>query len=114
MDSKKHAYYTGVGNELILKNARILLNSGIPCVIRVPFIHGVNTDRENLEALCEFVKGAKNMEKVELLMYNKMAGAKYKMVGMEYKEEFEQPNEEDLAAATEIFEKYKISYSVSK
>lgn len=114
MDCEKHKYYTGVSNELILKNAKLLFESGVPCVIRVPFIHGVNTDAENIKALCEFVKGASNVQKVELLMYNKMAGAKYKLAGLEYEYAFEQPDSEDLKIAEGIFKEYGIEYSVSR
>ncbi len=112
MDSKKHLEYTGVNNELILKNARILFDSGVPCVVRVPFIHDVNTDEQNLTSLCEFLKDAESVEKVELLCYNKMAGAKYKMLELEYKEIFSQPDEADLKLADIIFNRYGIKYSV--
>lgn len=113
MDDEKHKKYTGASNKLILNNARILFESGLPCVIRVPFIHGVNTNKENIAALCEFVKNAKNVEKVEFLCYNKMAGAKYKMLGLEYNEEFCQPNSDDLKIADEIFKSYNLNYSVN-
>lgn len=113
MDDEKHKKFTGVSNKLILDNAQIMLESGVPCVIRVPFIHNVNTDKENIINLCEFIKNATNVEKVELLCYNKMAGAKYKMMGLEYNEEFSQPDSEDLKLADEIFKLYNLNYSVS-
>ncbi len=113
MDDAKHREYTGVSNRLILDNARILFESGVPCVVRVPFIHGVNTDRENLIALCEFIKNAQNVEKTEFLCYNKMAGAKYKMMGLEYKWDFMQPDDKDLKLTDDIFKSYNLKYSVS-
>lgn len=113
MDSEKHKKYTGVSNELILKNADILFKSKVPCVIRVPFIHGVNTNLENITSLCEFIKNASNVEKTEFLCYNKMAGAKYKMLSLEYKEEFLQPDDADLKLMEEIFKSYNLKFSIT-
>ena len=56
----------------------------------------------------------KNVQKTELLMYNKMSGAKYRLAGLEYRYNFEQPTEEDLAVAGSIFKEYNINYSVRK
>ena len=113
MDSEKHKKYTGVSNELILKNADSLFKSKVPCVIRVPFIHGVNTDLQNITALCEFIKNASNVEKTEFLCYNKMAGAKYKMLSLEYNEEFFGPDDADLKLAEEIFKLYNLEFSIT-
>ena len=51
MDPDDHKRYTGVTNELILKNARVLMDSGVEHIFRVPFIKGVNTSKENLTAI---------------------------------------------------------------
>ena len=88
------------------------MNSSVPCIIRVPFIHGVNTDEKNLTELCRFVQNAKNLQKVELLGYNELAGSKYKLVGLEYEDCFTKPTEEDYALAKEIFGQYNIPFSI--
>jgi len=100
MDSAQHAFWTGRENGLILKNAKHLLDSDVPCIIRVPLIPGVNDGAENLEATAEFVRGAKNLIRVELLPYHQTAGAKYEMAGMRYMPGFETdrtPNEDTSA-----------------
>ena len=56
MDSEKHRQYTGVGNELILKNIRWVAQSGCPFLIRIPLIDGVNADDENMELTAAFLK----------------------------------------------------------
>ncbi len=114
MDSQKHKVYTGVPNEIILQNALSLMGSGVPFTVRAPFIHGVNTDAQNLQALAKFLQGAENLKQVELLAYNKLAGAKYKLLEQEYLYEFEQPSEEDYALAAQIFSQYGIPHIVSK
>ncbi len=110
MDEEKHKKYTGVSNRLILDNAKILFSSGVPCIVRVPFIKGVNTDGENLTALCEFVKNAPNLEAVEFLSYNSLAGAKYRLCGKEYNYRFEKPDDSDYEKVDKIFNTYGINY----
>lgn len=110
MNSELHTQYTGMPNSLILDNARILADSGVPFVIRVPFIHGINTDEKNLRLMCEFIGNAKSMQGVELLSYNKLAGAKYKLVGMEYPYTFQPPTDSDFMTADKVFSEYGIKY----
>lgn len=75
-----HKKYTGVSNECILQNLELLRTSGIPCVIRTPLIPGITDTEENLEAIKKLVDGLPH----ELLPYNQMAGAKYKLFHMKY------------------------------
>lgn len=79
-DSEKHKYYTGVGNEQILENFEILKNSGKPYIIRTPLISGITDTKENLEAIRKII-GSSTWEK---LPENEVAGAKYKMLNMEF------------------------------
>lgn len=77
-DPDEHKKYTGVTNERILYNLRWLLReSGKRCIIRVPLIPGITDTYDNLSCIGEFVGD----NPVELLTYNKMAGAKYGSVG---------------------------------
>ena len=79
-DDALHRKYTGVSNERILKNLEILRKSGVPCVIRTPSIPGITDTAENLAAIEKLVGQLPH----ELLPYNKMAGAKYPLLDMEY------------------------------
>ncbi|MBR4910985.1 MAG: glycyl-radical enzyme activating protein [Clostridia bacterium] len=76
-----HKKYTGVDNALILENFSYLKASGKPHIIRTPLIPGITDTPENLAAI-EKAVGESVWEK---LPYNALAGAKYKMLGMEYK-----------------------------
>ena len=80
MDDMSHQRYTGVSNRLILENARLLINSGIPFEFRTPLIPGITDTAENLSMIEDFVGNAK----WERLPYNTLAGAKYPMLGREY------------------------------
>ena len=80
VDNAEHEKYTGVGNEKILKNFEVLKMSGKPYIIRTPLIEGITDTKENLNAIKNIIGDAK----WEQLPQNKMAGAKYKMLGMVY------------------------------
>ena len=79
-DSELHKQYTGVYNEKILSNFEILKNSGKTYIIRTPLIPNITDTKENLEEIKKRI-GDSEWEK---LPYNELAGAKYKMLGMEY------------------------------
>lgn len=110
MGSEMHRRFTGVSNEKILQNARWLLQSGIPCRIRIPLIPGVNDTEENLRATAEFIAGTGRPAPVELLPYHQTAGAKYAMVGMEYNPKFD--TAQAVQTHTELFKEYGLECTV--
>lgn len=87
-DDSLHRRYTGVGNAPILRNLEVLKESGKEFVLRVPLIPGVNDTKENMQHVAQLLKDARSLKRVELLRYNKLAGAKYEMVGMKYNPTF--------------------------
>ena len=76
-DPAAHRRYTGVDNAPILENLRYLRDCGKPYLVRVPLIPGITDTRENLANVAALVGDSP----VELLPYNRMAGAKYPSVG---------------------------------
>ena len=79
-DCDLHREYTGVGNELILKNFELLKKEGKPHVVRTPLIPGITDTEENLSKIKCIVEESS----WEKLPYNNMAGAKYEMLNMQY------------------------------
>ena len=79
-DSQLHKKYTGVDNCLILQNFEYLKQSGRPYVIRTPLIPNITDTQENLTAIKSII-GNSNWEQ---LPYNAAAGAKYKMLGLNF------------------------------
>ena len=110
MDEEQHKKYTGVSNRKILHNARTLMRSGKPCRLRVPLIPGVSDTEENLRATAEFIRSVEPKTPVELLPYHKTAGAKYAMVGAEYRPIFD--TEKKVRTYPELFENYGLECSV--
>ena len=90
MDAQIHQQYCGQDNHLILKNLTFLKQSGKPFVIRIPVIPQVNDTLENFEKTAQVLEGAKTLQYVELLPYQKVAGAKYQMLGQHYRPGFDE------------------------
>lgn len=80
VDSEEHIKYTGVDNNCILQNFEILKSSGKPYLIRTPIIPGITDTKENLSQVKDLIGDSQ----WEQLPYNKMAGAKYKMLNMKF------------------------------
>lgn len=109
MDSAVHRHYTGVGNESIINNYRLLASSGLPFITRIPLIPGVNDTAENLAQTAAFLSSL-GVARIELLPYNRAAGAKYKAAGRSYQVDFDgdvppQPRQD-------IFQSYNIEVNV--
>ncbi len=109
-DDTLHRRYTKVSNQKILKNLEQLKTSGKPFRIRIPVIPGVNDTDMNFRGTAQLLDNAENLETVELLPYHQTAGAKYEMVGMEYKPSFDTAVLPNLN--TEIFAEYHIPCKV--
>ncbi len=109
IDDKKHRYYCGQSNELILKNYRALARSGKEFITRIPLIPTVNDTVDNLSKTAELMDRC-GVRRVELLPYHKLTGSKYAMTGRVYAPEFD----ENIPPCPhlEIFEKHDIEVSV--
>ena len=79
-DPAAHRRWTGVSNEPIHANLAQLRASGKPFTLRVPLIPGITDTDENLQGLAALAGD----DRVELLPYNALAGAKYPQIGREY------------------------------
>ncbi len=79
-DENLHKKYTGVSNELILKNLGNLRASGKPFLLRTPLIPGITDTKENLEQI-EKIVSRDNWEK---LPYNTLTPIKYNRIGETY------------------------------
>lgn len=93
-DCELHRKYTGVKNDIILENAKRLMASDIAHTFRIPLIPGITDTKENLSAISEFIGD----EKVELLPYNNLAGAKYESIGLEFTDQIKLQDKNSSAA----------------
>ena len=113
MDSTKHKYGTGVGNEKILENLKKISNLNKNIVIRIPIIPGFNDSIENIEKTAKYVKDLKNIIKLELLPYNKLGVIKYERIGKQYLlNDPEPPRSENLIKIKSIIEANNIKCEI--
>lgn len=125
MDPVQHKKWTGVDNRLILKNLKVLAETGANINIRIPLIKNVNTGFEEITGMAEFVAELHVIKKrgletaspkvplVNLLPYHNIASGKYKKLEMVYNSaEMDEPTSDDLKTATEIFGKYGIEVEI--
>ena len=84
MDSKKHQEYTGVGNELILENAKKIAQSGAELIIRTPVVPGFNDTAKEIKAISAFAASLPNVKEHHLLPYHRLGQDKYAGLGRNY------------------------------
>ncbi len=91
MDSRLHRLYTGVPNETILENIRLVSQRAHPYWVRIPLIPGVNADEANIAATARFLASLPTPpETVNLLPYHDIGKGKHARMRTTY-------NPEDIA-----------------
>lgn len=107
MDEKKHIQYTGVSNERILQNIRLLQQMKADFWIRIPLIEGINADEENIAATIRFLKVIGWNGTLNLLPYHDVGKDKHKRRWTAYNPQhlrMETPSDETLARCVGQFE----------
>jgi pyruvate formate lyase activating enzyme len=113
MDSRLHKHYTGVGNELILNNIRLLLNQGSAMRMRIPLIPGINDDDKNLQDTAAFISDTAYGSTIDLLPYHRAARAKYNKLSVPYPgNEISSVDNRRIAHAVALFNKFGLTVQV--
>ncbi|MHA1793461.1 MAG: glycyl-radical enzyme activating protein [Promethearchaeota archaeon] len=90
IDSKKHEEYTGVSNDLILKNCKWLVKKAKALDktiwIRTPLIPNYTATDDNVRSIARFIFSdlANNIDRWDLLAFNKLPAAKYERMGISW------------------------------
>jgi pyruvate formate lyase activating enzyme len=84
MNAETHKKFTGVSNELILRNVRSVSEKNIPLYIRAPVIPGYTDPEENIRATCEFAQGLSSVVGVDLLPLHHLGKARFESLGIPY------------------------------
>ncbi|HHE72079.1 MAG TPA: glycyl-radical enzyme activating protein [Chloroflexi bacterium] len=117
MDPQKHRWATGATNTLLLANARRLVETGKPIVFRTPVVPTVNDTPEEIAAIAAFVREMVLLRRargdadgdgvgedtitLELLPFHRLAGDKYRSLGLDYRAtDLEPPTHEVMEALT--------------
>lgn len=116
IDPVRHRAATGVSNQRILANARRLAASDKPVIFRVPVIPTVNDTPEDIAGIARFVRDLVEIRlhsgngklrcpgslSLELLPFHRLAGDKYRSLGLEFKASgMETPSKDKMAQLRE-------------
>ena len=86
MNTDIHRNFTGQPNDLILSNAKLVAESGVDFLFRLPLIPGINDSTENIRETAAFLKGlGNNAERIELMPYHRLGESKYIALNKPYR-----------------------------
>lgn len=112
MDGARHIEYTGVSNDLILRNLAALAEVSRNIIIRFPVIPGVNDDDDNVMQTGRFLSDL-GLGEVHLLPYHGAASEKYRQLGKPYRlASSRRPSPERLAAVSRALESFGLRVQV--
>ena len=113
MDPEKHREYTGVDNEVILSNLKMLGEAGVLIHARMPFIPGLNTDEKNMHSVGAFLRGVRGVVKVNLLPYHTAAEDKHRRWNVEFKlKNLRAPSVDMLRRGAAVLEGYGLKVEI--
>jgi pyruvate formate lyase activating enzyme len=114
IDEEKHRKFTGVSNNIILKNLYNLVNNHANIIIRIPVVRGVNDSIEEMEKIAMFIKNLNGVECTELLNFHQLGSGKYKSLGKEYLAEDIKPlSREEMKKLGELFSKQTLNVKLT-
>lgn len=110
MDSVQHRQYTGVPNDVILKNIKhIYHNLHIPVIVRIPVIPGCNDNAVNINATARFVHDELGKDvKVHLLPFHYLGESKVESLGRKVTFQCEVPENAHMEALKRIVESFEV------
>ena len=84
LDRERHKANTGVDNEIIWKNLRMLGKWQKQVIIRIPVIPGYNDDMQELSDISELLTQIPSVKRIDILPYHRFGVNKYDQIGLEY------------------------------
>ena len=90
MDRYAHKFHTGVDNRKILRNLKLLVDSGKPLILRIPVIPSINDDFSNIKKTADFIETELNgkIKVLQLLSFMRLGEEKYASLGLNYNMSF--------------------------
>lgn len=105
IDNNEHKRYTGVSNDLILNNLKLLSDAGARIYLRIPVIEQVNANASEMKCIIDFMKEHRiRIIKVYLLPYHPMGKSKHERLQMIYQNDFEVPDQKKMEELQSLFE----------
>lgn len=96
-DPENHKKYIGQDNAVILKNLRMINQSGGKIILRCPIIPGVNDREEHFSGIAKLAEELDGVSEIQIEPYHNLGKGKYSALGMEYSLESEPVPDSDTA-----------------
>jgi pyruvate formate lyase activating enzyme len=106
-----HKKYTGVSNDLVLENLKLISDQGGKINLRLILINEVNVNDEAICGIASWLREQNiSVQSINLLPYHDFGRDKYRNLNRECTQNFEKPSDERIEEIKEYFE--KAGYSV--
>ena len=115
LDDSKHLELTGVSNERILDNFKLLIDHGKEIMVRIPVIPGYNDDDDQIGKMKQLLlsEKTKTLKKINLLPYHKIGTSKYKKFNIPNRmENVKPPSKERMLQLKEIFNEIGVKVKI--
>jgi len=113
IDPGSHIAIVKASNQPIHRSARLIVERGVPMIVRIPLIPGLTDTDENLEGIANFVRELDSELPINILPYHRMGMGKYPMLDREYKlSGLELPPDERLKEIVDFFQSHSLTCEV--
>jgi len=102
ISSEEHRIWTGVSNELILENAK-LMASKTEVRISLALIPGVNDSKENIDQTADFVRSI-GIKYIDVLPFHRLGQGKYQSLGLKWAFKCKKVSDKEVQKAMERIE----------
>lgn len=104
MDDRRHRELTGVSNEKILENLKLVSDHQKNVIVRVPVIPGLNDSEENIAKTAEYVSSL-SLPMLQFLPYHDLGKVKYVELDREYQlSDLKAPSDEAMKHLVHVAE----------
>lgn len=83
-NSEKHKEFTGVSNESIIENLKMLDKMGSKTILRCPIIPTLNDREDHLNGIAELANGLENIIEINVEPYHPLGSSKAMFLNKEY------------------------------
>lgn len=112
-DDELHKKFTGITNKKIIDNLKWLTEQGDKVIIRIPLIPDITDTEKNLMEITDIISSLKNIDKIDLLPYNRLSEVKYKKLNKKQKlGEVDEKSEEKLNKIRNLFSVLNVEVNI--
>lgn len=113
IDEGRHWSFTGLSNEPVIENLRLLAQVDAAVVVRFPLLSGVNDDEDNVDRLGQLVSSLPVQYPIDILPYHRIGRDKYARLGRDYPMgDADPPADSRVAVAAQALTDFGLDVSV--